>query len=493
MGALDDLLDSGGEWPPEEHADRIARQDDHQTLYRNRRDELIQRWSGDLLRYAGRQEDLIPFPSAKIAARTLAAFLFGETPVIGHDDPEVAGALEAMATSQALPSRLLEGAITQAVQGEVYLRPGWDADVSPWAIITPIPGRQVIPTFRFGTLVDAAIVTTWEPDERRGGSRHYHRLIEQHDRGRIRYSLHRGTPDRLGPSIALEDWRPTRNLPPVQATGIDELLVVHSPLGRDAESPHGVSIFDGLEALALAMHRLYSQEQHDAELARKRVAVAESLLHRDATGRPSWDRSIDLLPLTEDALGAVGAEGKPVHPIEFSDDTVQRDRIGGRFRDFLIAAGISPDTLDAQEAGGAAISGTSRRLAQAMTIQTASAAGRYWQDALSRALTLGLFVSRIHLDADVPAILDALPSVELADGLVDDPVELARIISDLDTAEAVSTLQKVKMLHPEWSPDQIGEEVERILEANPPPPPAPPTQAFGTPASGPGLRAVGDE
>lgn len=490
MAALDDLLDGDGAWPPEDHAERIAVQDDHQTLFRNRRDELLQRWNADLLRYATRQEDLVPFPSAKIAARTLSSFLFGEDPEISHEDPTIQDALDRMGSAQGLPSRLLEGALTQAVQGEVYLRAGWDADLSPWSILTAVPGRQVLPTFRFGMLVDAAIVTTWEPVDR--GSRTYYRLIEQHDRGEIRYRLFKGTADRLGPSVDLETFKPTSTLPDTQATEIDEILLTHVPLGRDGEDPHGVSILDGLEGLVLAMHRLYSQEQHDAELARRRVAVAESLLSRDRAGRPLWDRGTDLLPLTEDALGAVGAEGKPVHPIEFHDDNVQRDRIAGRLRDFLVACGIAPNSLDAQDAGGA-ISGTSRRLAQAMTIQTASAAGRYWQDALARSTALGLLVSRIHLGAEIPD-LGELPSVRLADGLVDDPVELAKRVLDLDSAEAVSVMTKVRMLHPDWTETQIDDEVGRIVEhfgAAPPPQPASP---FGSPANdGTGLRAVGEE
>lgn len=490
MAALDEIRDGDGSWPPEDHVDRIETQEDHQTLYRNRTGELVQRWSADLLRYAGRDEDLVAYPSGKIAARTLAAFLFGEDPTFTHDDPGVDDALSRLSASQSLPSRLLEGAVTQAVQGEVYLRPAWDADLNPWAIVTTIPGRQVIPTFRFGMLVDAAIVTTWEPDSK--GSQTYWRLFEQHERGRIRYAAYKGTADRVGRPRPLDDPaapRPIRDLARIVTqgeagegvtdTGIDELLVTHVPLGRDGEGAHGVSLFDGLESLILAMHRLYSQEQHDAELSRKRIAVAESLLGRTANGRPIFDRSIDLLPLTEDAIGSVGDEGRPVHPIEFSDDNAMRDRIGGRFRDFLIACGISPDTLDAQDTGQA-ISGTSRRLAQAMTIQTTTAAGRYWQDALARTLALSLMVSEIHLGAsDLISKLDTLPTVTLADGLVDDPAELARIIGDLDTAEAISTVQKVRKLHPEWSDKEVDEEVDRILERSPNAPPPPPIAAVG--------------
>jgi hypothetical protein len=474
---LVDLTASSGAWPLAGHSNRIAVQRDYQTLYNNRRAEILQRWSGDLLRWSSAQEDLVPYPSAKIAAKTLSAFLFGEDPTITYESEALSTYLEAMATGVALNARLLEGAITQAVQGEIYMRPAWDRDLSPHPIPTMIPGAQVIPKFLHGILVDAAIVTTYVTDE---GQYHY-RHFEHHAPGLITNVLYRGQADRLGRLVPLTEIAQTRSVEEEIDTEVDELLIVHVPLGRDATSPHGVSLFDGLEGLILALHRLYSQEQHDAELARKRIAMPESFVSRDASGRASFDRGTDLLVLGEEAEGPIGSDRNPITTIEFSDDLVMRDRIRGRLEDFLIACGISPQTVNASDAGSAP-SGTSRKLAQASTLQTVAAAGRYWQDAISQTINLSMKVGAAHLGYDLtPADLQIMPSVKLADGLLEDAAEAARILLDLDTAEAISTIEKVRRVHPEWSLDQVMTEVELITGENPAIPSLPATDALGRP------------
>lgn len=475
MPDIRDLIRAGADWPPRPHRDRIEAQETYALLARNRRHELIQEFSLDLLRGVdGVQEDVVPFPSARVAARTLSAFLFGEDPTYTHPDDTVAKRINDLAAGSNLASTLLESAYTQVVEGEVFLRPTWDTDLDPdHAIVTGVAGRRVIPRFRYGRLIDAAVVTTWVDEKGgaiTGSGRQHRRLVEFYVPSGIERRLYVGSADRLGGEAPLESFAETADLDDAVDTDIPEPLLVHVPLGRDTESPHGVSLFDGLEGMILAMHRLYSQEQHDAEMARRRIAVSEEFVKRDAGGNPVVDRRLDLFVLTEAAAGAVGAERKPIEAIEFSDDLVMRERLQGRFREFLIACGIAPDTLDATETGGA-ISGTSRRLAQALTIQTVGAVGRYWQHALAHTLRLAMLVETTHLGANLPAAaLEVAPTVTLADGMIDDESELARIIVDLDSAEAISPEQKIRRVHPEWGDEEVADELAAITGASPPAP-----------------------
>jgi hypothetical protein len=477
VATLDQLDTARGDelvWPPEGHADRIAAQLDYARLYRNRRDEILQFWSADLLRFVGIEANLIPYPAAKIVARTVAAFLFGEDPTIEHESDDVTDLLERMSAETSLPSRLLEGAITQAVEGEVYLRPAWDRDLLDVPIPTIIAGSRVIPTFRFGLLADAAIVTTYI--DQQGAT--YWRLIEQHEPGLIRNALFRGTADRIGTRVPLDRRPETAELLDELDTGVDDLLLTHIPYFRDASSAHGVSMLDGVVSMLIGLHRLYSQEQSDAELARRRVAMPATYIGRDQAGRPTWDRDVDLLVLSDDAVPPVGSQAPPpIIPIEFDDDLVLRDRIRGRFEDVLIACGISPQSLMPDDAGGA-ISGTSRKLAQSLTIRTVAASARYWQDGIARFAGRSIDVSNAQLGTSVD-YGDQLPTVKLADGLIDDPAELARIVLDLDSAEAISTYQKVRRTNPEWTEAQVLAEVDAILEERPAPPPPPQLDAFG--------------
>lgn len=477
MPALDDVVLASADWPPKSEANRIQLQSDFQTLYRNRRDEVLQIWSAELRRYVEDQEDLVLFPAPQLACRLLAAFLFGDDPTLAIADDAAQAALEAMIPR--LPATLLEGAVTQAVQGEVYLKVNWDEDLSPWPIISAVPGRRVIPTFRYGQLVDAVVVTEIKGDK---GSNRVWRLFEYHEAGAQRNVVYRGTSDRLGEEVALD----ADGVPPAWAdedpeieTGLDVPLIFHVPFQRDSESPHGVSVLDGKEGLILALHRLYSVEQHDAEIARKRIAMPESYAQRDAAGRPRWDRRDDVLLLSEEAAGAVGSE-RPVTPIEFQDSSVQRERIVSRLRDFLIACGIAPQTFG--EDAGSAQSGTARKLAQAMTLQTVAAAGRYWIAAIADCTGAALEIARDQLGQRVPGSDDVEiwpVSVELSSSMIEDPAEQARILADLDAAEAISIEEKVRRLHPDWDETAVQDEVDRIREERGVAPAPPPLPAMG--------------
>lgn len=475
MPALDEIRDSK-EWPPPGHGARIAEQGDYQKIYRNRRDEIVQAWSAELTRYIDDQEDLVTFPSAQLAVRTLAAFLFGEDPRLTVAGDKAQAALDTIAAKTNLPARLLEGALSCAAQGEIYLKVNWDDDLSPHPLITAVPGRRVIPSFRYGLLVDAAVITEYRPNR---DGREVLRLVEFHEAGTQQNLLFRGTPDRLGTEIDLDDYKPTADLEPEIETDIDTALMFHVPFQRDTESAHGVSVLDGKEGLIFGLHRLYSQEQHDAEIARKRIAIPETYLRRNAAGKPVHDRRDDVFVLSEEAAGAVGAE-RPITPIEFQDSGVARERIAGRLREFLIACGIAPQTFG--EDAGNATSGTARKLAQAMTLQTVGAAARYWTFELAACASAALQVAQRHLSADLGAGGDHEVSVEIADGLLEDPVELARIINELDAAGAISTEQKVERLHPDWSDPEKAEEVVRIrADRAAAAPPIPPLPALGTP------------
>lgn len=480
MPLLDELTTDGAVWPPEAHANRLAEQRDYHRLYRNESAELRQYWSAELDGYLG-DEELVPYPSVKLVSRIVAAFLFGEDPELRattavepdaeEPDAESEGdpgqeVLDAWATETNVYATLLEGAVVCAYSGEVYLRPAWDAEaLGPWPLLTVLPGRRVIPRFRHGKLVEGVVFT--ERAVGTSGTRRL-RLFEHHEPGGITTRVYYGTGERVGSAIDLADERVVRAFGELEEetdTGIDEVLLTHVPFQRD-DGPHGRSIVDGAVGLVFALHRLYSQEQHDAELARFRIAAPSSYLKRTSKGDPRFDRRTDVLELDDSAAGVVGQE-RPITPIQFRDDVVQRERIQGRLRDLMVACGIAPQTLG-EDAGRGAESGTARRLAQALTVQTVSAAGRYWQAALPRAIRQTLAVGRIHLGLDVPDDLDV--SVTLSDGFVDDPREVADRIAVLDGAEAISAETKVRELHPTWTEEQVAEEVERIRAGAPVPP-----------------------
>jgi hypothetical protein len=461
VGLLDTLTGQQA-WPPPSHAPRLRRQHDLHLLYRNDRAQLTSRFGAELAGYTD-PRDAVFYPSVKLAAQALADVLFGEAPTLTSS--EVDGDLLDTAFGS-VPARLLEGAVTCASQGEVYLRPAWDGELSPWPLLTVVPGRRVLPAFRHGMLAEALVITEHAPDDNTRW-----RLIEHHavegGAGVIRYQAFKGTPDRLGRVEPLPEspWPdPTGTGADTIAPGAPGLLLHHVPWTRDSEDPHGISPFDATEGLVLGLHRLYSQEQHDSEMARRRVAIPTAYLKRDLAGRPTFDRRTDVLELSDEAAGPVGQE-RPITPLEFSDDLIARERIGGRLTDFLYAVGLAPQSLGKD--AGSAESGTARRLAQAHTLRSVRRAGGYFTTALGPCLAQMLDLARTQLGQQVPR--GAQVSVALGDGLGADPAEDARVVATLDSAEAISTEQKVRRVNPGWDDTQVADEVAAIEGARPTP------------------------
>lgn len=458
MTLLDDITtaEQGRQvvWPPEGHRERIAQQRRFQVLGRNNRGQMAAAYREELaaqLELADSAQPLMPAP--KMASRIMASFLFGEPPRISFDAQGANDQLAEWREETAADTVLREGARTCSVQGEVYLRPVWDSELSPHPLLTVVAGRRVIPRWRHRILTEAVI---WS--EASVNQAEVWRLLEYHAPEGIELAVYRGTSDTLG---RRQPWGSGpagwRDLEEYTETRIQELTLVHVPFDRDSDDPHGISMFDGTEGLALGLHRLYLQEQHDAEMVRRRIAVPSDYLQRDPRGGIRFDRDSDVMELTESAAGPVGSPA-PIQPIEFSNDLVDRERIQGRIRDFMLACGIAPQTLG--EEAGQAESGTARKLAQALTIQTVALAGGYWVTALRRAIPLTLRLGAIHLGNGV-ADAEA-PTVTLQDGFVEDPVETARIVATLEAADSMSVEARVEALHPDWTEEAKAEEVARL-------------------------------
>jgi len=67
--------------------------------------------------------------------------------------------------------------------------------------------------------------------------------------------------------------------------------------------------------------------------------------------------------------------------------------------------------------------------------------------------------SVFHMD-----ITPVRPDVEFPDVVQPDQLELAQTVSALRGAEAASVETAVAMVHPDWSPEKVGLEVQRIYE-----------------------------
>lgn len=455
--ALEDIWVDKMPWPPSGEKRRLSTLRRYNELFEGDPDTL-RAWVKHMRRVRKDEmlNEFVPFPAPEIAAKTLASFLFGEpVELVSETDQDE---LNAMIEDNHLHALNQEAAVSCATEGEIFYKIDWDEDLCEYAIISTVPASQAFPVFRFRRLVEIAFVSEIEREDQV-----VVRHVELRLRGKIINRVFKGSDDTLGIEYDLERYDGTEDLEEEVDTGFDqEVLARHVPFWRTSKSAYGISIFRGKEGLIEALHSLYSQDQHDAEMAKRRVAVAANYLQRDRKGRPKFDKTLDLFELSDEAGGAIGSESRPVHAIEFNDTTVMGQRIAQRLDEFLLACGIAPQSAG-RDVSGTAESGTARKLAQSLTVQTVATAGRYFAPGIRDIAQLGLLVGKKHLGrsgvTDDPAV-----NAEMQDGFADDPKEQADILVALDGAKAVSMATKVAMLHPDWDEDKINTEVQAILD-----------------------------
>ena len=451
-------------WPPAGHDGRLLELSRYNDLFEGN-EATIRSWVRQVRNVTENDdnrvvEEFVAFPSPEIAARTLATFLFGEDARIRC--AEASDELVQIIEDNHLHALNQEAAVTCCVDGEIFYKLDWDEDVAETAIISAVPSRMAFPRWRFRRLVEVAFVTRLDKGSVEFAQKDkVFRHVEIRERGRITHRLFAGSDEKLGDEIDLERATDLEGLESEVVTELDDVLVRHVPLWRTSASPQGISIYRGKQGLISALHALYTQDQHDAEMSKRRVAIANSYLRRDSKGRPVFDRNLDLFELSDEAAGAIGGDNKPIHSIEFNDNTVQGQRIAQRLDEFLLACGIAPQSAG-RSVAGAAESGTARKLAQSLTLQTVATAGRYFKPALRDVVDLALEIGARKLGRTVPAASERAVSVEMADGLATDERELSLILQSLTFAKAASTETKVRILHPDWEDDAVEAEVEKI-------------------------------
>jgi hypothetical protein len=127
-------------------------------------------------------------------------------------------------------------------------------------------------------------------------------------------------------------------------------------------------------------------------------------------------------------------------------------------------AGYSPQTYGLHIMGRAE-SGTALRMRENRTISTMQRKTQWWGPALERLLTHMMIIDVTVFGTKVdPMTVD----VELSDAMVRDPAELANTANILKQAMAASTQERVRMVQPDWTPEEIAAEVARILDEGEP-------------------------
>lgn len=408
-------------------------------------------------------------PLAADIARGSADMLFGEPPTFTSDDADTKALLEDL-VKKGLVDTLASAAEIAAGIGGTYLRAV--ADTAKGRVFaTRIDYDAVVPTFAWGELVAA---TCWHRVKTDGSVVWWH--LEHHELvagiGVVRHELWQGTPTSRDRLVPLTEAPATAGL----AALVDEegristetpgLAIFHVPnivpnmLWRD--DPIGCNM--GAADIAGAedqLDRLDHNESllaREADLAKARMILPTTMLNVGKAG--------DGAVFDSDREFWVGVADAPVDGGGLKPELVQPEIRVEKFLaikqnlidDILRRAGYSTASFGEDDSGSQ--TATEVRSKNSRSGRTRGRKLRIWQpavDALVRKL-VAMHVALIEGGKGDPEKVTIAwpPSVDIA------PVERSTIVTNLFNSQSADVEQRVKIMNPDWTPDQIKKQVASI-------------------------------
>lgn len=437
-------------WPPPELKARWERMREHRRRYKNDHAEMLAH-APLFSQTQARSEVFTPVPVARDMSRLSSQLLFSEEPRFAGEKNEEERT--ELIRKNMLVSHLLEAGEKVSHEGYGCLRVFRDDATIDTPIIEYVSGDQFVPDLRHGRFLVGGTAVI---ERAIGGvSNTVYRLLETHEAGRVRRQLYLGTTLTLGREVPMNALREFEGL-----AEEEETLDGHSTLILWQNVPGGHSDLDALDALLDAVNESAS---YGREKVRKSVPItfADPSL-ADGTGR------VDLSGVLFNRRGVpvnvatpLGDEAKNL--TETVQPGLEADAHIAMAEHFvnltLEMAGYSRATWG-RDQGGSADSGKALKLRQVRTLMTRAGKDRMAVAAIARAIAIALAWEH----GGDPDELE--PEIKLGDGLPDDPLETAEELARLAGAEAISTEEKVRKLHPNMQKKDIMEEVRRIEKEN---------------------------
>jgi hypothetical protein len=292
----------------------------------------------------------------------------------------------------------------------------------------------------------------------------------------VRNLLFRGTHDRLGDPQPLEAQARTRGM---QEQWTHELPMLAGRVVNDLEDDDtlGEGEYDQVQDLLLALNEAATIAVENARLTGKdRIFAAGRFL--DISG--GFDASMEVVQVEQD--GATLGESADKPPVVAVEKHYDADplwlHITKLVHTILSRVGLVAKFIGDADEGGGDASGRAIRLQFMPTTNAAKGKGREWDAALPRIADLMLRVGALPVEkggfgrAYQP---DSPPSVTRGDVL---PVDEGETIVDnatAVTAEIRSRRTAIRETNPDWTEQQVDEELALIREdtalSAPPPPP----------------------
>lgn len=439
---------------------------------------LLQRmWWGRIPANPSERIDQAHLPVAADIARGSADLLYDEAPQIAVSGSE---GTQARIDSYMpdLHQVLANGAELGSVLGGRFHRVTWDKTVADRPFVTTVDADAAYPEFTWGQLTTVTFWYVVAADETRSK---VWRHLERHELdadgyGLVFHGLYEGTDSELGQRRPLNVQAATAPL----ANQVDEfgalkegrtkgLNVVYVPnqtpqrrwRHHDPGMFLGRSDLDGVEALMDNLDEAFSSWMRDIRIGKGRIIVPDYMLRSNGPGAGT---TFDLDRTVYDALNIPDTEGSapPIIAQQFAIRVEEHLATCEKITQQIVhTAGYSSQTFG-DDTDGAAATATEIKARERRTFRTRNRKIRNETPAV-RAL-VGKMLS---IDAAVfntgGLDLTAPISVEFPDTAEDSPLAMAQTAQTLYTARAASTATLVRMQHPDWTGQQVQEEVRLIL------------------------------
>ncbi len=441
-------------------------------------------WSSD-------EKCKVHVPIAADLAALAAGQVFSGSPTITHEDERTNARLQELLEQTGFFQLLLQAAELAAVYGGVFLKLNWDSALTKRPIVSVLAGDEGLPSFRLGINTENVFWSVERADEQTGA---IWRCEERYTSdGEIISTLYKGSEGDLGTEQPLNSIPETLGRKRVAQSGTHRLLSVYIPnrLPNRAvgASHYGASDYEGLYGLFSALDEAQTCLLRDIRLCKTRVIVPVEYLRKREEARIEIDSRKRggewTFSLSDEVFTALDMD-----PSDSQDRVAQMMHVQPEIRaeqllraiddikrTVYLMAGYSPQSagLDIQ---GEAESGTALNVRERRSMQTAEAKKTYWWHAL-----VDFAGALLALDAEVfhtGVKADDKITVTFADATQPDMQTIADTLDKIERARAASTLTKVRLLHPDWSDEDVAEEVALIKEEGSlPDPDAPPEASLG--------------
>lgn len=406
----------------------------------------------------GTKRTKLHVPMASDISMASADMLFSVPPEYICEDQRTQERLDYLQDVGDLDTTNLEAAEVASALCGVFLKIMWDQSIRDVPFLVAVHPDSAVPEFKYGVLT---AVTFWYKVCEDDGK--FYRFLERHEPGVVYHGLYCGTTDKLGKRVALTTFPQYAELPDELETIPGKLTAVYVPNMKPTRcwrsnimyAPLGRSDYSGVEPLFDALDEAYTSWMRDLRLGKARMIIPNSYLQNQGRGKgATFDADQEYFQAFE-MLG----DSAEMKEVQFKIRVDEHERTcNSLVRQIIRGAGFSAASF--VEDSSVALTATEVVAREKRTLTTRDKKIRYWKDQLS--YILGVL---LEVDAKIfgSGIVPENPKVEFSTVVREQPLVLANTLKILSDAGAVSTYQKIKMLHPTWTQEEVDEEVQRLV------------------------------